>query len=41
VKDVSGKYPDQLPRVRFAVRTEQDNDRLLHALRALATAAEP
>ena len=41
VKDVSGKYPDRLPRLRFAVRTEEDNDRLLRALRALATVAEP
>jgi len=41
VKDVSGKYPDRLPRMRFAVRTEEDNDRLLHALRALATVDEP
>jgi histidinol-phosphate/aromatic aminotransferase/cobyric acid decarboxylase-like protein/choline kinase len=36
VKDVSDKYPDRLPRLRLAVRTQQDNDRLLHALQSLA-----
>lgn len=41
VKDVSGKYPDRLPRLRVAVRTQEDNDRLLDALWALATEAEP
>jgi histidinol-phosphate/aromatic aminotransferase/cobyric acid decarboxylase-like protein/choline kinase len=41
VKDVSGKYPDRRPRLRLAVRTPEDNDRLLHAVRALARAAEP
>jgi histidinol-phosphate/aromatic aminotransferase/cobyric acid decarboxylase-like protein len=41
VKDISEKYPDQRPRLRLAVRTQEDNDRLLHALRALATEATP
>jgi histidinol-phosphate/aromatic aminotransferase/cobyric acid decarboxylase-like protein len=40
VKDISGKYPDRRPRLRLAVRTQDDNDRLLNALRALATEAE-
>lgn len=35
VKDVSGKFPDRLPRLRFAVRTQEDNDRLLRALRSV------
>ena len=39
VKDISGKYPDRRPRLRLAVRTQDDNDRLLNALRALATEA--
>jgi histidinol-phosphate/aromatic aminotransferase/cobyric acid decarboxylase-like protein len=39
VKDISGKYPDRRPRLRLAVRTQEDNDRLLQALRALATEA--
>jgi histidinol-phosphate/aromatic aminotransferase/cobyric acid decarboxylase-like protein/choline kinase len=38
IKDVSGKYPDRLPRIRIAVRRQEDNDRLLHALQSLATA---
>jgi histidinol-phosphate/aromatic aminotransferase/cobyric acid decarboxylase-like protein/choline kinase len=38
VKDVSEKYSDRLPRIRIAVRTQEDNDRLLHALQSLATA---
>jgi histidinol-phosphate/aromatic aminotransferase/cobyric acid decarboxylase-like protein len=41
VKDISGKYPDQRPRLRLAVRTQEDNDRLLNALMALATEATP
>jgi len=40
VKDISAKYPDRRPRLRLAVRTQDDNDRLLNALRALATEAE-
>jgi histidinol-phosphate/aromatic aminotransferase/cobyric acid decarboxylase-like protein len=31
VKDVSAKFPDRLPRLRLAVRTEAENDRLLKA----------
>ena len=38
VKDVSEKYPDRLPRIRIAVRRQEDNDRLLHALQLLASA---
>jgi histidinol-phosphate/aromatic aminotransferase/cobyric acid decarboxylase-like protein/choline kinase len=38
IKDVSEKYPDRLPRIRIAVRRQEDNDRLLHALQSLATA---
>jgi threonine-phosphate decarboxylase len=38
VKDVSEKYPDRLPRIRIAVRTQEDNDRLLHALQSLTAA---
>jgi len=38
VKDVSEKYSDWLPRIRIAVRTQKDNDRLLHALQSLAMA---
>jgi histidinol-phosphate/aromatic aminotransferase/cobyric acid decarboxylase-like protein len=38
IKDVSGKYPDRLPRIRIAVRRQEDNDRLLRALQSLATA---
>ncbi len=41
VKDISGKYPDRRPRLRLAVRTQEDNDRLLSALRALAVEAAP
>lgn len=41
VKDISGKYPDRRPRLRLAVRTQEDNDRLLNALRALAAETEP
>ena len=41
VKDISEKYPDQRPRLRLAVRTQEDNDRLLNALRALAAEATP
>lgn len=37
IKDVSGKYPDRLPRIRIAVRRQEDNDRLLRALQSLAT----
>ena len=37
VKDVSSKYPDDLPRMRFAVRTPEDNDRLLQAMKDLDT----
>lgn len=37
IKDVSGKYPDRLPRIRIAVRRQEDNDRLLHALQSLFT----
>lgn len=36
VKDVSGKFPDRSPRLRLAVRTSEDNDRLLAAMAALA-----
>ena len=32
VKDVSAKFPDRLPRLRLAVRTEAENDRLLKAI---------
>ena len=39
VKDISGKYPDRRPRLRLAVRTQEDNDRLLNALRSLAAEA--
>ena len=35
VKDVSAKFPDRLPRLRLAVRTEDDNDRLLKAFSLL------
>ena len=41
IKDVSGKYPDRKPRIRVAVRTQQDNDRLLKAMAPLAIAPEP
>jgi histidinol-phosphate/aromatic aminotransferase/cobyric acid decarboxylase-like protein/choline kinase len=41
VKDISGKYPDQRPRLRLAVRTQPDNDRLLQALKGLAEVAKP
>lgn len=41
VKDVSGKFPDRLPRLRFAVRTTQDNDRLLTALRCVDEPVRP
>jgi len=41
IKDVSGKYPDAVPRIRVAVRTQQDNDRLLKAMAPLAIAPEP
>jgi histidinol-phosphate/aromatic aminotransferase/cobyric acid decarboxylase-like protein len=37
-KDVSEKYSDWLPRIRIAVRTQKDNDRLLYALQSLAMA---
>ncbi len=36
IKDVSGKYPDRRPRIRLAVRTQGDNDRLLKAMAPLA-----
>jgi histidinol-phosphate/aromatic aminotransferase/cobyric acid decarboxylase-like protein/choline kinase len=36
VKDVSAKFPDRSPRLRLAVRTRGDNDRLLAAMSALA-----
>jgi histidinol-phosphate/aromatic aminotransferase/cobyric acid decarboxylase-like protein/choline kinase len=32
IKDVSDKFPDRLPRLRIAVRTETENDRLIKAL---------
>jgi histidinol-phosphate/aromatic aminotransferase/cobyric acid decarboxylase-like protein/choline kinase len=35
VKDISGKYPDRRPRLRLAIRTRPDNDRLLQALKEL------
>ncbi|MHB1593853.1 MAG: aminotransferase class I/II-fold pyridoxal phosphate-dependent enzyme [Streptosporangiaceae bacterium] len=38
VKDVSTKFADGLPRLRVAVRTREDNDRLLMALETLLTA---
>lgn len=41
MKDVSDKYPDRLPRLRLAVRTEEDDDRLLDALWAITAAAKP
>lgn len=40
VKDISGKYQDGRPRLRLAVRTQTDNDRLLQALKELAELAE-
>ena len=39
VKDVSGKFPDNLPRLRLAVRTSADNDRLLNAMQSVAAMA--
>ena len=39
VKDVSGKFPDGLPRLRLAVRTYADNDRLIRALQSVSAAA--
>ncbi len=39
VKDVSGKFPDNLPRLRLAVRTRADNDRLIRALQSVSAAA--
>jgi histidinol-phosphate/aromatic aminotransferase/cobyric acid decarboxylase-like protein len=36
VKDVSGKFPDHSPRLRLAVRTRQDNDRLIEAMSVIA-----
>ena len=39
VKDVSGRFPDGRPRLRLAVRTPDDNARLLDALRAAGAAA--
>lgn len=41
VKDVSEKFPERLPRLRVAVRTERDDDRLLRALASLAVPAVP
>jgi histidinol-phosphate/aromatic aminotransferase/cobyric acid decarboxylase-like protein/choline kinase len=35
VKDVSGKYTDRRPRLRLAVRTKEENDRLLEVLQDL------
>jgi histidinol-phosphate/aromatic aminotransferase/cobyric acid decarboxylase-like protein/choline kinase len=35
VKDVSDRYSDRLPRLRLAVRTQEDNDRLLQSLQSL------
>jgi histidinol-phosphate/aromatic aminotransferase/cobyric acid decarboxylase-like protein/choline kinase len=32
IKDVSSKFPDRLPRLRIAVRTDTENDRLMKAL---------
>lgn len=39
VKDVSGKFPDGLPRLRLAVRTPADNDRLIRALQSVSALA--
>jgi histidinol-phosphate/aromatic aminotransferase/cobyric acid decarboxylase-like protein/choline kinase len=39
VKDVSGKFPDGLPRLRLAVRTHADNDRLIRALQSVSAMA--
>ena len=39
VKDVSGKFPDGLPRLRLAVRTRADNDRLIRALQSVSALA--
>ena len=41
VKDVSDKFPDRLPRLRIAVRRQDENDRLLRAMQALAPAEMP
>jgi histidinol-phosphate/aromatic aminotransferase/cobyric acid decarboxylase-like protein len=35
VKDVSGRFPDRRPRLRLAVRTPEDNARLIEALQAV------
>jgi histidinol-phosphate/aromatic aminotransferase/cobyric acid decarboxylase-like protein/choline kinase len=35
IKDVSAKFTGSLPRIRLAVRTQQDNDRLLKAMAPL------
>lgn len=35
IKDVSAKFADAKPRIRVAVRTQQDNDRLLKAMAPL------
>ena len=37
LKDVSAKFADQLPRLRIAVRTREDNDQLLQAFASLLT----
>lgn len=39
VKDVSDRFPDRLPRLRFTVRTQVDDDRLVHALRSVSAVA--
>jgi histidinol-phosphate/aromatic aminotransferase/cobyric acid decarboxylase-like protein/choline kinase len=39
IKDVSAKFADRRPRLRLAVRTREDNDRLLLALRRFEIAA--
>jgi histidinol-phosphate/aromatic aminotransferase/cobyric acid decarboxylase-like protein len=39
VKDVSAKFPDGLPRLRLAVRTYADNDRLIRVLESASAVA--
>jgi len=38
IKDVSAKFADGLPRLRLAVRTAQDNERLMAALKCVESA---
>jgi histidinol-phosphate/aromatic aminotransferase/cobyric acid decarboxylase-like protein/choline kinase len=37
VKDVSAKFADGLPRLRLAIRTQEDNDRFMLAFQSLGT----